>query len=61
MRRLLIDPAFPDVVAQWAEEESRFRAVPTGLPNDTMIDAADLSDPLLALAARAEIDATRLW
>ena len=60
MKHLLMDPAFPDIVGEWAAAEA---AALTGA-NDNG-DAADerweLSDPLLAVAARMEIEATRLW
>ena len=62
MRHLLMDPAFPDIVGEWAKEETRRGRGACNWANDN--DRADreaLSDPLLELMARAEIDATRVW
>ena len=62
MRHLLTDPAFPDIVGEWAAREADESARAAGIANDNEQAAADeLSDPLLALVARAEIEATRLW
>jgi hypothetical protein len=59
MRHLLMDPAFPDIVGEWAREEAK-RRVPAS-SNDNEADAKELWDWLLPLIARAEIDATRMW
>lgn len=61
MRHLLTDPAFPDIVGEWAAEEARKEAPPGDCANDNHDESCDLSDPLLALVARAEIEAARLW
>jgi hypothetical protein len=61
MRHLLMHPAFPDIVGEWAENEARAAAPPGSWANDNQADGDALSDPLLALVARAEIEATRLW
>ena len=59
MRHLLMDPNYPDLVAQWATEElegeTRARA------NDNHEDIDGLGDPLLTEFARLEVAATRLW
>jgi hypothetical protein len=60
MRHVLSTPAFPDIVGEWAEEEARKEAEKSPGANDNHMTEA-LSDPLLALVARAEIEATRLW
>jgi hypothetical protein len=60
MRRLLTDPAFPDIVGEWAAEEAE-KEVPAPWANDNHDEGDALSDPLFALIARAEIEATRLW
>jgi hypothetical protein len=60
MRHLLMDPAFPDIVGEWAEREARAETANDNEGDDDS-DADALSDPLLALVAKAEIDATRLW
>ena len=62
MRHLLTDPAFPDIVGQWAREESRTDGASSACANDNHHDElSELSDPLLTLIAKAEIEATRLW
>ncbi len=64
MRHLLMDPAFPDLVADWAAEvDQRFEgAIWESCANDNGSDsAADLADPLLTALGKLEIAATRLW
>ena len=61
MRHLLMDPAFPDIVGEWAKQDARREANSGSSANDNHDEAPDLSDPLLALVARAEIEASRLW
>jgi hypothetical protein len=60
MKHLLADPAFPDIVGQWAAGDE---AKPVAGANDNA--AADwedeLSDPFLDAVARMEVAATRLW
>ena len=56
-----MDPAFPDIVGEWAAEETRKGSDSSDCANDNHSDRDGLSDPLLALIARAEIEATRLW
>jgi hypothetical protein len=60
MKHLLMDPAFPDIVGEWAAGESQAQAA-SGCANDNDGELEELSDPLLTLVARAEIEATRLW
>jgi hypothetical protein len=62
MRHLLTDPAFPDIVGEWAAEEASRDLKVSSCANDNHgDDRRDPSDPLRALVARAEIEATRLW
>lgn len=61
MRHLLQHPAFPDIVAEWAEQEFRAQADLRDWANDNEIKPEELSDPFLPLLARTEIEATRLW
>jgi hypothetical protein len=57
-----MDPAFPDIVGEWASHEAGKDASSSFCANDNHGAARDgLSDPLLSLIARAEIEATRLW
>ena len=56
MKHLFSDPSFPDIVGEWADEESR-KAQPHPSANDNKKD----DDPLIALVARAEVEATRIW
>ena len=60
-RPLLMDPAFPDIVGEWAEHEARAEAQSGECANDNQTEHDELSELMLALAARAEIEATRLW
>jgi hypothetical protein len=55
-----MDPAFPDIVGEWAEREAKDDRE-GAWANDNHDEAAELSDPLLSLVARAEVEATRLW
>ena len=60
MKHVLKDPAFPDVVAHWAREDSASEARASA--NDNREESADwLGDPLLMQLARLEIAATRCW
>ena len=60
-RHLLMDPAFPDIVGEWAEQEARAELKSGECANDNHTDRDDVTELMLALAARAEIEATRLW
>ena len=57
MRHLLMDPAFPDIVGEWAKQEAGKAAKQTCPANDNR----ELLELLRTLAARAEINATRAW
>ena len=59
MKHMLMDPAFPDIVGEWARQEHCRESGSCANDNDADRDA--LSDPLLELIARAEIEATRAW
>lgn len=61
MRHLLMDPQFPDIVAEWAEEEASTPGDLAEWANDNEIKPEELSDPFLPLLVRAEIEETRLW
>ena len=60
MRHVLMHPAYPDIIGDWARavaEEGRGDCA-----NDNEGDyAGDLSDPLLDFIARLEVERTRLW
>jgi hypothetical protein len=57
-----MDPAFPDIVGAWAAEEARTALKPCECVNDNDDCVADaVSDPFLALVARAHVEATRIW
>lgn len=56
MRHLLMDPAFPDIVGEWAKRDAQGEASKVTSANDNHDEA-----PLMALVARAEVEATRLW
>ena len=57
MRHLLMDPAYPDMVRQLADERKDDRYA----NDNSSREAEELSDPLLIAFARAEIAATRCW
>ena len=61
MQHLLMHPAFPDIVGDYARRESCRELGSSLCANDNGEDRDGLSDPLLSLIARAEIEATRLW
>jgi hypothetical protein len=63
MKHLLMDPAFPDIVGEFAVNEfARTSSEFCVCANDNRAEPADeLSDPLLTALARLEIAATRLW
>lgn len=61
MTHLLMNPAFPDLVGEWAEQEACEQAAAACANDNSGGFADDLDDPLIALVARAEIEATRLW
>ena len=58
MKHLLMDPAFPDLVGAWAEDQA---APPADNDNRERREADGVSDPLLDLFGRLEIAATRVW
>jgi len=62
MRHVLMDPAFPDLVREWAIDETEQWLEPSFL--ETLDDsdlAEDLADAILIAAALAEIADTRDW
>lgn len=60
MKHMLKDPAFPDVVEQWALEERTPERRASA--NDNRDDDGDwLGDPFLTRLAKLEIAATRCW
>jgi hypothetical protein len=60
MKQMLGDPAFPDLVAQWAADKLAVEECDCANDNDEEV-ADELGDPLLTLLVRLEIAATRLW
>lgn len=63
MRHLLMDPAFPDLVAEWASDPAEtLGSDACDCANDNGEDYPnEWSDPLLGALDRLEIAATRLW
>jgi hypothetical protein len=61
VKHLLMDPAFPDIVGDWAARPvDTFCAALCA--NDNLQDHPnDFADPLFAAMAKLEIAATRLW
>ena len=60
MRHLLMDPAFPDVVREWASEPPK-DDIRKHVANDNDGGVGDVADPFLTMIARMEIAATRAW
>ena len=63
MKHMLMNPAFPDIVGEYAFAElSETRTSVTFCANDNgdHIDT-ELADPLFDMMARQEIAASRLW
>ena len=62
MRNLLMDPAFPDIVGDWAQRVCGLEAPPA---NDNRFDDEEADDAFaeafLLEIARREIAATRVW
>ena len=62
MRHALMDPAFPDLVREWATDESEHWLEPSFLETLDDSDVADdLADAILIAAALADIAETRDW
>jgi hypothetical protein len=63
MKHLLMDPAFPDIVGEYAYAEIReSRTSLTFCANDNGDDRdPEIADPLFDMMARREIAASRLW
>ena len=60
MRHLLMDPAFPDMVREWASEPSK-EEIRKRVANDNDGEVSEIADPFLTMIARMEIAATRAW
>jgi hypothetical protein len=60
MRHLLMDPAFPDMVREWASEPPKGE-LRKRVANDNGSEVSDIADPFLTMIARMEIAATRAW
>jgi hypothetical protein len=56
-----MDPAFPDIVGEWADQmddDDAFAANDNGHGED---DADEVADTFLAALAMLDIEATRVW
>jgi len=59
MRHILMDPAFPDIVGEWARCEASDDCSPA---NDNLDEEVDeFAEIFLLEIARREIEATRAW
>ena len=62
MRHALMDPAFPDLVREWATDEAEQWLEPSSLETLDDSDVADdLADAIVIAAALADIAETRDW
>jgi hypothetical protein len=63
MKHLLMDPAFPDIVGEYAVAElTESRTASSYCANDNGDDFdPELSDPLFVTMAQRDIAASRLW
>jgi hypothetical protein len=67
MRHLLMDPAFPDIVGEWAAEQiddtARVWTVTRGEGGklEDRLDPAALADSLVLAAGLRDIAQTRVW
>jgi hypothetical protein len=63
MKHLLMDPAFPDIVGEYAiAQVTETRTTVSYVANDNGDDLdPEIADPLFQLMAEREIAATRLW
>jgi hypothetical protein len=63
MKHLLMDPAFPDIVGEYAFGETADTRTPLSVfanDNGDVLDR-EISDPLFEMMARSDVAATRLW
>jgi hypothetical protein len=62
MKHLLMHPAYPDLVAEWAAEDAEAASLGCGCANDNISAGAENGfDPLLDALARLEVELTRAW
>ena len=63
MKHLLMDPAFPDIVGEYAiRQVTETRTELTICANDNGDEVlSELSDPLFAALCAVDVAATRLW
>ena len=61
MKHMLMHPAYPDIVRDWARaaaEDDHGQCANDNIGDDYL---GELSDPLIDLIARLEVERTRLW
>jgi hypothetical protein len=62
MKHLLMDPAYPDIVGEWAAAQVEEQRDDRRCANDNIEEVENvLPQPLLTLLARLDVAATRLW
>ena len=57
MKHLLMDPAFPDLIADWAAKEQGEREYPAARPERR----EHLTDAFLHFLGKLEVASNRLW
>ena len=61
MRHMLMDPAYPDIVGEWAGAYGKGRDEQPLCESRTRTDADDIVQAIIIAAAMAEVAATRVW
>ena len=61
MRHLLMDPAFPDIVGEWARCEALGKCGPANDNDGGEEEADEFAEIFLLEIARRDIEASRAW
>ena len=61
LKRMLMDPAFPDLVADWAASDDDASETRDPANDNRENPDTDPTEPLLTMLGKLEIAATRLW
>jgi hypothetical protein len=61
MRHVLMHPAYPDIIGDWARTVAEANEGHCANDNCGADYVGELSDPLIDFIARLEVERTRLW